>query len=159
MLVVAFARLTEIAMAQFAQRTAERAWPPLIYTPLIGMLVVWLTTRLFVGAQGSGVSQAIAAKRLAHRGKPVNGLISLRIAFAKTSFGTAFRLGVSAPQFRLRHPSCNFFTASCPMRKSYAVRISFWREVQWVFGSTQYALGGDYTRCGLPASVDWSSPS
>ncbi|MBP5952712.1 chloride channel protein [Pseudomonas sp. P42] len=93
MLLVAFARLTEIVMAQFAQRTAERAWPPLIYTPLICMLVVWLTTRLFVGAQGSGVSQAIAAKRLAHQGKPVNGLVSLRIAFAKTSFGAQALIG------------------------------------------------------------------
>lgn len=40
LLVVAFARLADMALAQFAQQTAERAWLPFIYTPLIGMLVV-----------------------------------------------------------------------------------------------------------------------
>lgn len=69
LLVVMFARLADMALAQFAQQTAERPWLPFIYTPLIGMLVVWLTTRFFIGAQGSGIPQVIAATRLVHQGK------------------------------------------------------------------------------------------
>jgi H+/Cl- antiporter ClcA len=88
LLVVMFARLADLALAQFAQQTSERPWLPFLYTPLIGMLVVWLTTRFFAGAQGSGIPQVIAATRLVHQGKPVNTLVSLRIAFAKISLGT-----------------------------------------------------------------------
>lgn len=79
LLVVMFARLADLALTQFAQQTAERPWLPFVYTPLVGMLVVWLTTRFFVGSQGSGIPQVIAATRLAHQGKPVDKLVSLRI--------------------------------------------------------------------------------
>jgi H+/Cl- antiporter ClcA len=88
LLVVMFARLADMALAQFAQQTADRPWLPFIYTPLVGMLVVWLTTRFFVGAQGSGIPQVIAATRLVHQGKSIDKLVSLRIAFGKIGLGT-----------------------------------------------------------------------
>lgn len=127
LLVVMFARLADLALMQFAQQTTERPWLPFIYTPLIGMLVVWLTTRFFTGAQGSGIPQVIAATRLAHQGKPVNHLLSLRLAFAKIGLGTlaltgAFRQGARAPRFKWPLRSCTSFTATCPMRGLSAPR-------------------------------------
>ena len=89
LLVVLFARLADLALMQFVQQTAGRPWLPFIYTPLIGMFVVWMTTRFFVGAQGSGIPQVIAATRLAHQGKPVDKLVSLRLAVAKIEIGRA----------------------------------------------------------------------
>ena len=119
LLVVAFARLADIALAQFAQHTAERAWLPFIYTPLIGMLVVWLTTRFFVGAQGSGIPQVIAATRLARQGKPINKLVSLRIAFAKISLGTlaltgGFSVGREGPSVQVAASIMHFFHRFLP---------------------------------------------
>ena len=87
LVVVMFARLADLALAQFAVQTAQRPWLPFLYTPLVGMLVVWLTTRFFQGAQGSGIPQVIAATRLVHQGKPVERLVSLRIAFGKIGLG------------------------------------------------------------------------
>lgn len=37
LLAVMFARLADMALAQFAQQAAERLWLPFIYTPLVGM--------------------------------------------------------------------------------------------------------------------------
>lgn len=39
------------------------------------MLATWLTLRYFNGAQGSGIPQAIAARRLAAAGTPVGHLL------------------------------------------------------------------------------------
>ena len=119
LLVVAFARLADMALAQFAQQTAERAWLPLVYTPMIGMLVVWLTTRFFVGAQGSGIPQVIAATRLARQGKPINRLVSLRIAFAKISLGTlaltgGFSAGREGPSVQVAASIMQFFHRFLP---------------------------------------------
>lgn len=119
LLVVLFARLADLALAQFAQQTGERPWLPFIYTPLIGMLVVWLTTRFFAGAQGSGIPQVIAATRLVHQGKPVNTLVSLRIAFAKMSLGTlaltgGFSAGREGPSVQVAASIMHFFHRFLP---------------------------------------------
>ncbi|SEP96994.1 H+/Cl-antiporter ClcA [Pseudomonas sp. NFACC02] len=119
LLVVMFARLADLALAQFAQQTSERPWLPFIYTPVIGMLVVWLTTRFFVGAQGSGIPQVIAATRLVHQGKPVNTLVSLRIAFAKMSLGTlaltgGFSAGREGPSVQVAASIMHFFHRFLP---------------------------------------------
>lgn len=86
--VVMFARLADLALALFAQVTAGRGWLTLLLTPALGMLVVFLTRRYFPGSEGSGIPQVIAATRLSAAGKPVGGLISLRIALAKVGLGT-----------------------------------------------------------------------
>ncbi|WP_220635673.1 chloride channel protein [Georgfuchsia toluolica] len=87
-MVVAFAKLADIALASFFALSAGRPWLPFLLTPAIGMIVVWLTHRLVPGAQGSGIPQVIAATRLAAQGQAVGHLISLRIAFGKICLGT-----------------------------------------------------------------------
>lgn len=119
LLVVMFARLADMALAQFAQQATERPWLPFIYTPLVGMLVVWLTTRFFVGAQGSGIPQVIAATRLIHQGKRVDKLVSLRIAFAKIGLGTlaltgGFSAGREGPSVQVAASIMLFFHRFLP---------------------------------------------
>lgn len=119
LLVVMFARLADMALAQFALHSGERPWLPFIYTPLVGMLVVWLTTRFFVGAQGSGIPQVIAATRLVQQGKPVGKLVSLRIAFAKMSLGTlaltgGFSAGREGPSVQVAASIMHFFHRFLP---------------------------------------------
>ncbi|WP_339543497.1 chloride channel protein, partial [Pseudomonas sp. JAI120] len=114
LLVVIFARLADLALMQFAQQAAARPWLPFIYTPLVGMFVVWMTSRFFTGAQGSGIPQVIAATRLAHQGKPVNKLISLRLAFAKIGLGTlaltgGFSAGREGPSVQVAASIMHFF--------------------------------------------------
>jgi H+/Cl- antiporter ClcA len=119
LLVVMFARLADAALSQFSQRTAEHPWLPVIYTPLIGMLVVWMTTRFFVGAQGSGIPQVIAATRLIHQGKPVNTLVSLKIASGKIVLGTlaltgGFSAGREGPSVQVAASIMHFFHRFLP---------------------------------------------
>lgn len=119
LLVVMFARLADMALSQFALHSAERPWLPFIYTPLIGMFVVWMTTRFFVGAQGSGIPQVIAATRLVHQGKSVDKLVSLRIAFAKISLGTlaltgGFSAGREGPSVQVAASIMHFFHRFLP---------------------------------------------
>ncbi|MFY9329939.1 MAG: chloride channel protein, partial [Georgfuchsia sp.] len=91
--VVAFAKLADIALAVFFTLINSRPWLPFLLTPVIGMVVVWLTRRFVPGAQGSGIPQVIAATRLAALGEPVSSLISLRIAFGKICLGTLALVG------------------------------------------------------------------
>ena len=91
LMVVAFAKLAELALALFGILTADRIWVPFLLTPIVGMLTVWFTQRYCPGAQGSGIPQVIAATRLVAQGKAVNTLLSLRIAFGKIFLG-AFAL-------------------------------------------------------------------
>ncbi|MFL1491070.1 chloride channel protein [Pseudomonas antarctica] len=119
LLVVMFARLADLALMQFAQQAAARPWLPFIYTPLIGMFVVWMTSRFFTGAQGSGIPQVIAATRLAHQGKPVNKLVSLRLAFAKIGLGTlaltgGFSAGREGPSVQVAASIMHFFHRYLP---------------------------------------------
>lgn len=93
LLVVAFAKLAEWALALFSLLIAGRSWLPLLLTPAVGMLTVWLTRRYFPGAQGSGIPQVIAATRLAAQGKSVSGLLSLRIACGKIGLGALALVG------------------------------------------------------------------
>ncbi|MEA9976578.1 MULTISPECIES: chloride channel protein [unclassified Pseudomonas] len=86
--VVLFAKLADQALALFATVTTGRSWLPFLLTPLLGMLVVFLTQRFFPGSQGSGIPQVIAATRLVANGKPITKLISLRIALGKIGLGT-----------------------------------------------------------------------
>jgi H+/Cl- antiporter ClcA len=93
LLVVTFAKLAEGALALFALLVAGRPWLPVLLTPAVGMLTVWLTQRHFAGAQGSGIPQVIAATRLAAQGKSVAGLLSMRIAGGKIGLGALALVG------------------------------------------------------------------
>lgn len=119
LLVVLFARLADMALTQFAEQAAERAWLPFVYTPLIGMLVVGLTNRFFPGSQGSGIPQVIAATHLAKQGKSVDKLVSLRIAFGKIGLGTlaltgGFSAGREGPSVQVAASIMHFFHRYLP---------------------------------------------
>lgn len=85
--VVGFAKLADLALDVFYLAGEGRPWLPFFLTPVVGMTAVWLTRRYFDGAQGSGIPQVIAATRLAASGKPISGLVSLRIAIGKVLVG------------------------------------------------------------------------
>jgi H+/Cl- antiporter ClcA len=79
--------LVSVAFAWAANRANEVFQHLLIYpwmafalTPAIFMLSVWLTRRYFPGSQGSGIPQAIAARRARHLRGP---LLSVRLSIGK----------------------------------------------------------------------------
>ena len=93
LVVVAFAKLADLALATFFHITEGRPWLPFIMAPLIGMLVVWLTRRFAPGSQGSGIPQVIAATREAALGRDVGTLVSIRIACGKVVLGVMALVG------------------------------------------------------------------
>lgn len=92
-IVVGFAKLADLALSLFFTLTAGRPWLPFLLAPGIGMSVVWLTQKYFPGSQGSGIPQVIAATKLVANGKPVNTLVSLRIAVGKIVLGALALVG------------------------------------------------------------------
>lgn len=93
LVVVAFAKLADLALAAFFAVGAAWPWAPLLLAPLIGMATVWAVRRYCPGSQGSGIPQVIAATRNARLGRPVEGLVSLRIACGKVLLGAFALLG------------------------------------------------------------------
>ncbi|MGP9811529.1 chloride channel protein [Rhodopseudomonas sp. NSM] len=85
----ALAQLADLAQSAFAAMLGHSRYLPFVVTPLGFLISVYLTTRFFQNAQGSGIPQAIAARRLTDqtaRGR----LVSLRVAVGKfvlTLFG------------------------------------------------------------------------
>lgn len=57
-----------------------RPWLAFLLTPAVFVLSAWLTRRYFTGAQGSGIPQAIAARRARHRR---DRLLSVRLTLGK----------------------------------------------------------------------------
>ncbi len=78
----AFAIASEHSHGFFKQIIAISPYLPLAVTPLLLMLVSWLTRRYFPGAQGSGIPQSIAALNMTDH-KLRASLLSLRIAVGK----------------------------------------------------------------------------
>ncbi len=93
LVVVGFAKLAEWALEVFFGLIARHAWLPFLLAPAVGMISVWCTSKFFPGAQGSGIPQVIAARRLAAAGHSVNALISLRLAIGKIFIGSFALLG------------------------------------------------------------------
>jgi H+/Cl- antiporter ClcA len=91
---VGFARGADIAQALFHHMSATWPYAPLLVTPLGFALLSWLTKAWCDGAQGSGIPQAIAARRSkdeAHRGV----LMGARVTIGKVLF-TILGLAVGA---------------------------------------------------------------
>ncbi|HEX5538713.1 MAG TPA: chloride channel protein [Methylophilaceae bacterium] len=81
-------------------------WIPLILTPFAGILIVWITRRWFNGAAGSGIPQTIAALHEGPMEKPMNTLISLRLAVGKVLLGVGalaagFSVGKEGPSVQI----------------------------------------------------------
>jgi H+/Cl- antiporter ClcA len=57
---VFYARLIDWGYNSFLHLQKEHAWLPLLLTPAVAALSVWLTRRFFRGSEGSGIPQVIA---------------------------------------------------------------------------------------------------
>ncbi len=77
-----FARAADFAQDVFASLVAGRAWLVLLLAPAGLAVSVWLTRRVFPGAQGSGIPQTIAALHLVDRDQ-IAAILSMKIACGK----------------------------------------------------------------------------
>jgi H+/Cl- antiporter ClcA len=79
---VFYARLIDWGYDAFLRVRHEHAWLPLIVTPVVAAVSVWLTRTFFRGAEGSGIPQVIATL---HAKPGVSGarLLTLRILAGK----------------------------------------------------------------------------
>ncbi|MFM0170226.1 chloride channel protein [Paraburkholderia sediminicola] len=79
---VLYARLIDWGYGEFRSVQQRHVWAPLIITPAVAALAVWLTRKFFRGAEGSGIPQVIATLH----SKPSEygaRLLSFRILFGK----------------------------------------------------------------------------
>ena len=89
---VLYAWLIDFGFELFHSAQKIYYWLPLLLTPVIGALCVWLTRRYFPGSEGSGIPQVIATleKETTVRGQ---SLLSLRVLFGKISVSFLAILG------------------------------------------------------------------
>ncbi|MGA7777436.1 MAG: chloride channel protein [Paraburkholderia sp.] len=78
---VFYAKLIDFGYGAFLHYAARYWWLPLLVTPAIGALGVWLTRRYFPGSEGSGIPQVIAT--LHDSGELAPRLLSIRILIGK----------------------------------------------------------------------------
>ncbi len=90
---VFFARWANLAQDGFVHLIAGREWLALLITPTLTALCVWLTRKFFVGSEGSGIPQVIAAMHSPKRRQLIPGLFGLRIIIGKIGVGL---LGLAA---------------------------------------------------------------
>ncbi|MCC8401088.1 chloride channel protein [Paraburkholderia sp. MMS20-SJTN17] len=79
---VFYARLIDWGYAEFLGVLRQHVWAPLVITPAVGALSVWLTRTFFRGAEGSGIPQVIATLHSKPRAYGTR-LLSLRILAGK----------------------------------------------------------------------------
>jgi H+/Cl- antiporter ClcA len=89
---VLYAQAIEYAFAAFRSLQQAHPWAPLLLTPAMSALCVWLTQRFFAGSEGSGIPQVIAtlAGQTRQRGA---ALLSLPVAAAKVGISTLAIMG------------------------------------------------------------------
>ncbi|MDR3452813.1 MAG: chloride channel protein [Rhodoferax sp.] len=90
---VLFARGADLAQAQFVHWIAGRPWLALLITPTLTALCVWLTRKFFVGSEGSGIPQVIAAMHAPARRQLIPRLFGLRIIIGKIGLGLLGLMG------------------------------------------------------------------
>lgn len=81
--VVAFTRLSELALSAFGKLYALVGWAPFLWTPAICALLAWLTVRHFPATSGSGIPQVMAALNTSVDDTARTRLVSLRLSLAK----------------------------------------------------------------------------
>ncbi|WP_207003025.1 chloride channel protein [Trinickia mobilis] len=79
---VLYAKLIDWGYGAFRSMQHEHTWLPLIVTPAVAALAVWLTRKFFRGAEGSGIPQVIATL---HGGTTTLGprLLTLKLLLGK----------------------------------------------------------------------------
>lgn len=89
---VLYAQAIEYGFAAFRSLQQAHRWAPLVVTPAISALCVWLTRRYFAGAEGSGIPQVIAtlSGQTRVRGE---SLLSLRVLAGKIGLSTLAIMG------------------------------------------------------------------
>ncbi len=84
---VLYAQAIEYGFAAFRSVQQAYRWAPLIVTPAVSALCVWLTRRYFAGAEGSGIPQVIATLAGQTRARG-DALLSLRVMAGKIAVST-----------------------------------------------------------------------
>jgi len=79
---VLFAKGSELAMALFFRAREALPWWPYVAAPVGLGLCAWLTQRVFVGAEGSGIPQTMAALAMTTE-EARDRVLSIRIAIGK----------------------------------------------------------------------------
>ncbi|MEY4764421.1 MAG: hypothetical protein RI907_1094 [Pseudomonadota bacterium] len=83
LLVLTLTWLSEHALGLFFDLQRKWFWLPLLWTPAITVLVVWLTRRLAMGAAGSGIPQVMAAQDPRTPPHQVGLFVSVKLSLAK----------------------------------------------------------------------------
>jgi H+/Cl- antiporter ClcA len=89
---VLYARLIDWGYGEFRTMQQHHVWAPLIVTPAVAALAVWLTRKFFRGAEGSGIPQVIATLH-SRPGEYGARLLSFRILFGKIAVSFLAILG------------------------------------------------------------------
>lgn len=84
---VLFARWAIQAQDAYVRLIDGRMWLALLITPALTAACVWLTRRFFVGSEGSGIPQVIAAMHAPRRRQLIPSLFGLRIIVGKIGLG------------------------------------------------------------------------
>ncbi|MGN6528686.1 MAG: chloride channel protein [Burkholderiaceae bacterium] len=81
--VVAFIRLSELALSGFSTLYKDHPWAPLVWTPALCAAMAWVMVRHFPGTTGSGIPQVMAALHTSVDDRTRPRLVSLRLSLAK----------------------------------------------------------------------------
>ncbi len=92
LIAVFYARLIDWGYDTFRHLQHEHVWLPLILTPAVAALAVWLTRTFFRGAEGSGIPQVIATLH-AKPGESGARLLTIRILLGKIAVSFLAILG------------------------------------------------------------------
>lgn len=101
---VMYARLIDFGFELFQGMQSRHHWLPLLLTPAMGALCVWLTRKYFPGSEGSGIPQVIAslAEQGEHTSKLARKLLTVRIVVGKIGISflgifSGFTIGREGP--------------------------------------------------------------
>lgn len=101
---VMYARLIDFGFGLFQGMQSRYHWLPLLLTPAMGALCVWLTRKYFPGSEGSGIPQVIAslAEQGEHTSKLARKLLTVRIVLGKIGISflgifSGFTIGREGP--------------------------------------------------------------
>jgi H+/Cl- antiporter ClcA len=82
LIAVIYARAIDYGFDAFRSLQHAYSWSPLLLTPAVSALCVWLTRRYFIGSEGSGIPQVIATLGSNTTERGLN-LLSLRVLAGK----------------------------------------------------------------------------